>query len=63
MEETSRGVSVGIYENVGCGTGLRIGVVEYKRLSEGVGAAIISELEVAETNGGDGVAPRGLELS
>jgi hypothetical protein len=55
---------VGIYEDVGCRSGLGVGVaVEYKRLSEGVGAAIILGLEVAETNGGDGVAPLASELS
>jgi hypothetical protein len=53
---------VGIYESVGCGSGLGVGVaIEYKRLSEGVGDAIISGLE--EAIGGDGVRSRASELS
>ena len=52
---------VGTY--VSCGSGLRVEVaVEYTRLPEGVGAAIILGLEVAETNGSGGVAARGSEL-
>ena len=44
---------MGIYESVGCGSGLGVGVaIEYKRLFEDVGTAIRSGLE--EAIGGDG---------